>query len=135
MSGPAVFRLNRIVVGLLVAAYLAFGVFVYANPGSRGEGGTAPEAACRGKRVWLRHNCTACHQIFGLGGYLGPDLTNAVSRRGDGFVQAIVSHGSGDMPRLDLTAAEVEDLVAYLRYVDGQGRFPLRGWPPRGFNN
>ena len=32
-----------------------------------------------GKQVFQQYNCIACHQLYGLGGYLGPELTTAFS--------------------------------------------------------
>ena len=32
-----------------------------------------------GKKIYQEYNCQSCHQIFGLGGYLGPELTTAIS--------------------------------------------------------
>ncbi len=32
--------------------------------------------AIKGKQIWLQNNCQTCHQIYGFGGFLGPDLTN-----------------------------------------------------------
>ena len=33
-----------------------------------------------GKLIWQKYNCQSCHQIYSLGGYLGPDLTNVYSK-------------------------------------------------------
>ena len=40
--------------------------------------------AITGKVLYQKYNCTACHQIYGLGGFLGPDLTIVVSQQGKG---------------------------------------------------
>jgi len=42
------------------------------------------EKALQGQQLWQQNNCFSCHQIYGLGGYLGPDLTNVYSQRGKG---------------------------------------------------
>ncbi|MCH7870146.1 MAG: c-type cytochrome, partial [Planctomycetes bacterium] len=36
-----------------------------------------------GLAIWRENNCQACHQIYGYGGFLGPDLTNLMDRRPD----------------------------------------------------
>ncbi len=79
------------------------------------------DEAVEGLRLWRKHNCAACHSIYGLGGHIGPDLTNTVSRRGSGFVEHIIKHGSkgmasGKMPSFALPDREVAALGAYLAH-------------------
>ncbi len=121
----------------VVVALLAFAAFwsalAYTDPGPPAAA-APPEGAVAGKRVWLRENCQACHQIYGLGGYLGPDLTRVADRRGRDYMAVIIREGRGEMPRLDLPPGDVERLIEYLEYVGRTGRFPLRA-PVSGFNN
>jgi len=62
----------------------------------------------------------ACHQIYGLGGYLGPELTTAWSdpRRGELYMRAFLQAGGRTMPNFHLTPKEIDAITAYLRYVD-----------------
>ncbi len=71
----------------------------------------------------------ACHQIYGLGGYLGPDLTNVLERRPAAYVRAVLSNGIREMPDFQLSEQEIEQLVAFLKYFDTPGTFPARGRP------
>ncbi len=122
------------VIAILIAAAAVWTGFAWTHPGPEPARRASP-LAIEGKRVWLSKNCQACHQAFGLGGYLGPDLTNAMSRRGPVYVRSLLHEGRGVMPRLGLDDREVDALVEYLAYVDRTGRFPATGPKPDGFNN
>ncbi|HRZ73583.1 MAG TPA: cytochrome c [Flavobacterium sp.] len=76
-----------------------------------------------GKDVWQKHNCHTCHQLYGLGGYLGPDLTNVTAKPGysDVFLKAIISNGISQMPAFDLTNREMEDLLVFLKAMNETG--------------
>lgn len=78
-------------------------------------------SADRGKRIWQEKNCTGCHQIYGLGGYLGPDLTNTYSERGTAYIKAFLKSGTQTMPDFKLTDQEVENLTEYLKSIDKSG--------------
>ena len=68
-----------------------------------------------GLNVWQKYNCSACHQLFGLGGYMGPDLTHVVSRKGPLYVQAILTAGTSRMPNFDLEESEIDSMVQFLK--------------------
>ncbi len=105
---------------------LAFVVGTWSAYHGTGEGGKADAQVRRGVDVWQANNCVACHQLYGLGGYMGPDLTDVVSTKGDAHVRAFVQHGTLRMPAHPITPAEMDDLVAFLTWVDasGQSRVP-----------
>lgn len=73
-----------------------------------------------GKKLFQQYNCIACHQIYGLGGYIGPDLTTAWSdkHRGEAYMRAMLLSGGSRMPNFHFTPPQVEALLSYLRYVD-----------------
>lgn len=77
----------------------------------------------RGKMIWQQHNCHTCHQIYGLGGYLGPDLTNVVSRPGysEAYLKGIIQSGVKQMPGFTLSESEMDDLLYFLRALDETG--------------
>ena len=113
---------KRWIFGVLCAAYSICSLLVFTSEEniSKGEGFLTPEAK-RGKLLFQKHNCTACHQFFGLGGYMGPDLTNVISSKGEigaKYAAAMIKMGSQKMPNLHLTDDEVNCLVAFLSYVD-----------------
>ncbi|MEK6615206.1 MAG: cytochrome c, partial [Bacteroidota bacterium] len=81
------------------------------------------EDAQNGKLLFQKYNCTACHQLYGLGGYMGQDLTNVMSKQGLGelYVRAFLQGGTQRMPNFHLSEEELKSLVAYLKYVDKTG--------------
>jgi nitric oxide reductase subunit C len=88
-----------------------------------------------GKRAFERHNCNDCHTILGFGAYYAPDLTRAHRRLGEDAIRRRLAHPEvafadsyRHMPQQNLAEQEIQDLVAYLRWVlniDNQD------WPPQ----
>lgn len=126
---------NLAVLAALGCAFCAASLLAYRDPSAAAPGARLSEAGVRGKRSWHARNCVACHQIYGLGGYLGPDLTDAVERLGEPSVAWVLRNGRGGMPRLGLPETEIADLVVYLREVAGTGTYPPRSWPPGWWSN
>jgi nitric oxide reductase subunit C len=79
-------------------------------------------------RLFQERNCTACHQFYGLGGYMGPDLTNVISTTGKGplYARVFIQFGTAKMPNFHLTGAEVDAMIAFLEYVDASGKYPAQ---------
>ena len=123
------------ILAALAAAFAGWSAYAYWHPGTAPSIDAPPARAPEGKQVWLARNCQACHQVYGLGGYLGPDLTNVVQDRGVPHVRQVLRTGFRDMPRFDLSDAEIEDLIIYMEYVGRSGRFPLARWPTSGLEN
>mgnify|MGYP003575140125 CR=1 FL=1 len=73
-----------------------------------------------GKQLYQQYNCSACHQIYGLGGYLGPELTTAYSdkARGEAYIRALLQAGGNRMPNFHFNPQQIDALIAYLKYVD-----------------
>ncbi len=108
---------------LLSTLSVLFAVYSYLVYRAAPEGGTVAGAEVRaGMRVWQANNCAGCHQLYGLGGYLGPDLTNISSLKGEARIRTFVRYGTGRMPAHALSDAELEALVAFLTWVDRSGR-------------
>ncbi len=74
-----------------------------------------------GRDIWQKQNCQTCHQLYGLGGYMGPDLTNIISLKGEKSAVIFIKYGTGKMPNLQLSDTEVQHLIAYLSWVDKSG--------------
>ena len=85
------------------------------------------QQSLRGKTIFQEYNCQSCHQLFGLGGYLGPDLTTAWSdkKRGPVYLKALLQSGGARMPNFGFSEAQIDDIITYLEYVD-QTATPLR---------
>jgi nitric oxide reductase subunit C len=118
--------LPGISVALLVIAFTVYTGFVYTNLTEIEDAKLMSEEASHGMRVWQQYNCIACHQLFGLGGYLGPDLTNVASDKikGEQYMKIILKHGTDRMPNLSLSDNEIDALMAFLKCVDKTGEFP-----------
>mgnify|MGYP004003567375 FL=1 len=82
--------------------------------------------AVEGRLVFQKYNCISCHQLYGLGGYLGPDLTNVISDKGSYYVSAVIKNGMLKMPNLNVQDNEIKSLVAYLSFTDSSGVFPVK---------
>lgn len=84
------------------------------------------EEAKQGKEVFQKYNCIACHQFYGLGGYMGPDLTNVISdpNKGSNYAKAFIQSGTAKMPRFDMEEAELDALLAYLKYIGKAANYP-----------
>ena len=107
------------IISFLLIAFIAYSSFLYFNLPYKSVSVT--DAQYRGKLLWQKYNCTACHQVYGLGGYLGPDLTNVYSLRGPNFIEAILQKGTTVMPNFNLKENEISDLKAYLKNMDASG--------------
>jgi nitric oxide reductase subunit C len=81
-----------------------------------------PAEALTGMDIWQRYNCQSCHQMYGLGGYLGPDLTNAMSCKTKAQLTVFLQYGSGRMPNFHLKEKEISNILAFLTWVDKSGR-------------
>lgn len=106
---------------LLVVSYCAYSCLIYAY--SSKPAGYPSQNITRGFAVWQSKNCQACHQLYGLGGYMGPDLTNIISdsNKGSAYASAFIRSGTAKMPRFNLSVNEVNDLLAFLTWVDQSG--------------
>jgi nitric oxide reductase subunit C len=86
-----------------------------------------------GKRVWQKYNCNDCHTILGFGSYYAPDMTKVYWRRGAEGIRAVVRNPEKfttwrKMPRQQLTAEEVEQLVAFFAWTS---EIDNQAWPPQ----
>ncbi len=112
---------KMIIAGLLTGSFLAYSFYLYYSlPASKPV--VVNAKAKEGKVLWQKYNCTACHQIYGLGGYLGPDLTNVYSKKGEAYIRAFLKSGTPVMPDFRLPDGEIVCLVSYLRNIDASGR-------------
>ncbi|WP_169051715.1 cytochrome c [Flavobacterium sp. H122] len=79
-----------------------------------------------GQQLWQKNNCFNCHQLYGLGGYLGPDLTNIYSNpnKGPGYIRAMLKSGVKTMPVFHFSKQETDALLSFLKEVDKTGQYP-----------
>jgi ubiquinol-cytochrome c reductase cytochrome b subunit len=80
--------------------------------------------ALAGGHLMSVEGCTACHQINGLGGAVGPDLSQVGDRRTYGQLIWRIARGGGGMPAYGnvLKPSQINQLVTYLetRVTPGQ---------------
>jgi len=76
-----------------------------------------------GWQLWQDKNCQSCHQLYGLGGYMGPDLTNIArdSSKGRAYMHTFIKYGTGRMPAYNMTDTEVNKIIDFLTWVDKSG--------------
>ena len=86
------------------------------------QNSTLNKEVLNGKIIWQQYNCNSCHQVYGLGGYLGPDITNAYSKKGPGYITAFLKSGTETMPDFHLQEKQINDLLAYLKNIDQSGK-------------
>lgn len=104
---------------LLIASFLCYTFFLLSNLPQKNH--EISEMAKKGKLVWQKYNCNSCHQIYGLGGYLGPDLTNITSIRNEHQIKAFIKTGTKSMPILNLTKTEIDCIIEFLKNVNSTG--------------
>jgi len=109
---------KTILFSTLVISFLSYSAFIYTDLFRPFENNTQAD---HGKKIWQEKNCIACHQIYQLGGYLGPDLTNIYSKKGPHYITAFVQNGSEVMPKFDLNESEMNALLAYFQKLDATG--------------
>jgi ubiquinol-cytochrome c reductase cytochrome b subunit len=83
-----------------------------------------PPMALAGAHLMSVEGCTACHQIDGVGGHRGPDLSDVGDRRAYTELISRIARGGGGMPAYGnvLKPQQINDLVSYLetRVTPGQ---------------
>lgn len=107
----------------MMSVFLFYNFIIYT---SKEDYGTIhlSEKAIQGETIWLENNCNSCHQFYGLGGYLGPDLTNIYSKRDEDNIKAMLNSGVNAMPKFSFKENEKEALVQFLKEVDQTGYYP-----------
>jgi nitric oxide reductase subunit C len=89
-------------------------------------------AVARGKDLWDHSNCMGCHTLLGEGAYYAPELTRVYRRRGPEFIRAMLRDpaamypGQRRMQNYHFNPAQIDDLVAFLQWIDGMD---LNGFP------
>lgn len=107
----------------MVSVFFVVSIVAYTDFPRRAEHPPLTELERYGLAVWRRNNCQVCHQLYGFGGFLGPDLTNRVTDdTSDATYQQLLARGSGLMPALNLEAADQKAVLAFLRAMNRTGR-------------
>ena len=119
---------------VLFVCFLAFSIWIYAIPLFSPTPYSKKELhlVAEGRLVWQKHNCHTCHQLYGLGGYLGPDLTNVYSRSSNNehYIRGIVKSGVKQMPAFEISKEEMNALLQFLKNVDQSGTSNPQDYQP-----
>lgn len=121
---------------ILSILFLIYSFSIYLKPlEANKEEKYNKETAANGRLVWQQYNCQSCHQLFGLGGYLGPDLTNLMSQTGKGetLLRAMVKTGTKQMPAFNLSENEMSQLIEFLKSADASGKADPRTFEKTNF--
>jgi nitric oxide reductase subunit C len=106
----------------LFVTYLVYSVIVYTKGTEKNIVVSAEEQIKikHGSDLFQQYNCTACHQLYGLGGYLGPELTTAYSdpARGALYMKVFLQAGGPRMPNYHFKDQDINALISFLKYVD-----------------
>ncbi len=118
----------------LCLSFLVYSFSIYTNKPTLKQPQTFnTELAIKGRLVWQKYNCQSCHQLYGLGGYLGPDLTNIYSLKGDKVISGIINSGVKAMPAFNLSEEEQTALLEFLIQTNQSGTADYRKF--KKFNN
>ena len=113
-------RARQVMFLSLLAAFLVQTYWVYSDPTGRANPPLS-DLARKGRGIWLGHGCQTCHQIHGFGGFLGPDLTNAVERLTDSRLETVLTVGAGQMPAFGLDAQQRRAIAQFLEELNETG--------------
>ncbi len=111
---------RKVLLGSLCLAFVIQTTLVYADPVAREPTALSPLAQ-EGRKIWLSHNCQACHQIYGFGGFLGPDLTNRGAMLDRSRLDEVLTKGTKQMPPFHLAAREIDAIQAWFQALDATG--------------
>ncbi|QYS86171.1 cytochrome c [Flavobacterium oreochromis] len=112
-------KIYFIFITFLLLAFIKYNYLVY-NSKSADK---LSKMAERGQQLWQENNCISCHQLYGLGGYLGPDLTNIYSNpnKGENYIKSILNSGIKTMPKFHFTEKEKREIIIFLKEIDKTG--------------
>jgi nitric oxide reductase subunit C len=120
---------------ILSVLFLVYTVSIYLEPYQLKDNDTNTKNVINGRLVWQKYNCQSCHQLYGLGGYLGPDLTNLMSQqnKGEPLLKAMIKSGNKQMPAFNLSDLEMEELISFLKAADNSGNADPRKFKSNSF--
>ncbi len=113
------------IFGFLCILFLGYSMHIYWLPvfSKTSNDNSTAEKVAAGRWVWQKYNCQTCHQLYGLGGYLGPDLTNVYSRLYESpeALKIFFKGGLKQMPVFNMSPEEEDLLVEFLKATDKSG--------------
>ncbi len=116
---------RRLAIVFLVATFFIQTALVYLDD-SGYQTPRLSKQAIEGRNLWLKNNCQSCHQIYGFGGFLGPDLTNAVQHLAAERLLSILKEGQSPMPAFHFSDPQIKSIAAFLTEMDATGTGQFR---------
>lgn len=112
---------KRLVFYTLSIGFAIYSILLWTQKEKVSE--VSPLLVAEGKQVWQTYNCQSCHQFYGLGGYLGPDLTNEFNKwKGNtALIEAFIRSGNRRMPSYHLSDREMKALLGFLEAMNQTG--------------
>ena len=120
---------KRRVLLVIASCFIFYNIYVYS--GATATENPIPETAREGRLVFQKYNCFACHQIYGLGGHMGPDLTNVISDKGEMYARSFIMAGTQKMPRFEMTEKDLNNLIHYLTFVSVTAKYRVENFEPQ----
>lgn len=117
--------LFRVFVLVIASLFVSLLVFMTTGPKDKAPNIRFSAQALLGKKIWQDNQCSSCHAIYGLGGHLGPDLTNVLGRRSEPYIRWILPSGKNKMPAFSFNKREIDGLFSYFETLQQSGVYPL----------
>lgn len=105
---------KKTLIAVLVVCYAIQSGLVYSDE----KNVPLSQSALQGREIFHENACQVCHQLYGQGGFLGPDLTNAGSRVDEARLASLLTVGSGQMPAFRMDAEQIAHVAAFLAEID-----------------
>ena len=120
--------IKQSILWFFCASFAVYSIYVWTAGTDMSRARSPDQQVMAGQALFQEMNCVACHQFYGLGGHMGPDLTNVVSaaNKGIDYARVIIENGTSKMPDYDLSEVEVDALVQFLIFVDSTGIYPAK---------
>jgi len=127
-AGARPSALKRGLMASYCAVFAIYSVYLWTAGTELPRSLPADPQVAAGFDLFQQKNCVACHQFYGLGGHMGPDLTNVISApdKGADYARAFIESGTDKMPDYGLEPAEVDALLNFLAFVDSSGTYAPR---------
>ena len=126
-------QIRKLVMTVLVSTFLVQGWFVYTDKMGR-QNPALSQGAQHGQQIWRTQNCQTCHQLFGLGGFLGPDLTHVTERFPRDAFGSTLQNSPSPMPVYNLGEADMKDLYTFLQRINQAGNERIQAKTKNNFN-
>ncbi|MCH2654664.1 MAG: cytochrome c, partial [Gemmatimonadetes bacterium] len=101
-------------LAVLVLCFLAQSIFVYRDDVDL----ELSMEAIEGRQIYHESACQVCHQLWGQGGFLGPDLTNAASRVDEARLVSLLTVWSGQMPAFNFNSRQIDQMKTFMNEID-----------------